>query len=321
MVDTSIQLWNDVYYVLSQDGLNWDFINGRVNITNYGTDNDSLWAFTDLALILDYNDNFHIGWNANWSSAPDIVRSKTFLFHYNSGTQIIDQIRTPWPDYEWPDSGCTIGPWNRPICKMDFGVRQVDDHLFAIWTQFDTSDCSAGGCANGDIWTANTSNGGQSWTSPENLTISHTPGCTSGNCDNDSWGSLADIVNYKMHLFYVNSKSECNHGDTESWRLYYDVPADIQESSAEPTKFALYPNYPNPFNTKTILAFEIKERCTVELDIYNVLGEKVDNLSRGVHSPGVYKAVWDSRQLPSGIYYAVLTSGNFRQTQKLTLVK
>jgi hypothetical protein len=56
--DTSTQWNNDIVYILSNDGLTWDFRNNRVNVTNYGTDDDSLWAYTDLDVIFDYNDNF-----------------------------------------------------------------------------------------------------------------------------------------------------------------------------------------------------------------------------------------------------------------------
>jgi hypothetical protein len=62
--DTSTQWYNDIVYILSNDGLTWNFTN-RTNVTNYGTDNDSLWAYTDLDAIFDYNDNLNIIWNAH----------------------------------------------------------------------------------------------------------------------------------------------------------------------------------------------------------------------------------------------------------------
>lgn len=321
MVDTSIQLWNDVYYILSQDGINWDFTNGRVNVTNYASDNDSLWAFTDLALIFDYNDNFHIAWNANWSSTPDAYNKKTFLFHYNNAAQTINQIRSPWPDYKWPDSGCAIGAWNRPICKMDFGVMQAGNISFAIWTQFDSLDCSAHGYANGDIWAAWTDSGGVNWNLMGNLTNSHTPGCTSGNCDNDNWGSLADIIDRGMPIFYVDSKSEGNDGSVPSQMRYYYNSLGINDQTANPREFQLNQNYPNPFNTRTVLAFELKERCAIALDIYNVLGEKVECLLTDVLESGYHQVGWNAMNFPSGVYFAVQQSENSRQIRQLTLIK
>jgi len=321
MVDTSIQLWNDVYYVLSQDGVNWDFSNGRVNVTNYASDNDSLWAFTDLALIFDYNDNFHIAWNANWSSTPDAYNKKTFLFHYNNGTQTINQIRSPWPDYNWPDSGCAIGAWNRPICKMDFGVMQAGNILFAIWTQFDSLDCSAHGFANGDIWAAWTANEGVNWNLMGNLTNSHTPGCTSGNCDNDNWGSLADIVDRGMQIFYVNSKSEGNDGSVPSQMCYYYNSLGISHQTTNPREFQLNQNYPNPFNSRTTISFAVQNESELTLDIYNIIGEKVANLFKGRRQPGNYKIIWDAHDVSSGVYYVVLSSENNHQTRKIILLK
>ncbi len=64
--DTTTQWWNDIVYVVSEDGITWDFENGQVNVTDYANDDDSLWAYTDLDVIIDYEDNIHIIWNAQW---------------------------------------------------------------------------------------------------------------------------------------------------------------------------------------------------------------------------------------------------------------
>jgi hypothetical protein len=320
-IDTTNRIWNDLYYVLSQDGTNWNFINGRINITNYSSDTDSLWANTDLALIFDYNDNFHIAWNANWSSLSNLYYSKTFLFHYSNATQLISQIRTPWPDSQWSGVGCDVGIGNRSICKMDFGVRQADNCLFAIWTQFDTSDCSAGGCANGDIWSANSSDGGMIWSQPENLTNSHTPGCFDGECDNDNWASLADLVDNKMHVFYVNGKYGCEEGGFDNPVLYLDTPAEIVEQAIIPTDFTLFPNYPNPFNSQTSLIFDLVKKSSVRLNIYNMMGEKIACLLEGEQYPGRHKVTWNAGKNPSGVYFAVLKTEKTRQTRQITLIK
>ncbi len=62
----STQLRNDVYYIQSTDGMTWDWANGKINVTNYGHNGDSLFAYTDLAAVYDYNDNLHIVWNSQW---------------------------------------------------------------------------------------------------------------------------------------------------------------------------------------------------------------------------------------------------------------
>jgi len=326
MVDSSSQTWNDIVYILSQDGTTWDFVNGRVNVTNYGDDDDSLWAYTDIATIFDYNDNFHIVWNANWSPDVNSYYYRTYLFHYNSGRQVIDEVRNPWPDSLWLSSGCDFGGWNRAICKMDLGVEQGSNKLFAIWTQFDTSDCSALGYANGDIWIAYTANGGVSWSEPENLTDSHTPNCEAGDCDSDHWASLADVVDGKLHIFYVNDKDaggmpQEEGSATENPMLYYDGYQAIDNSPAAPTNFNLAQNYPNPFNAKTAISFELKAASKVKLEIFNVVGEKVATLANQEMAAGPHRLTWDASQVASGTYYYRLTAGKEEQTRQMVYIK
>jgi hypothetical protein len=325
-IDTISQLWNDIYYVLSQDGINWDFANGRTNVTNYGSDNDSLWANTDLALIFDYNDNFHIAWNANWSSISNPYYSKTFLFHYSNSGQTINQIRTPWPDSQWAGVGCDVGVGNRPICKMDLGVRQADNRLYAVWTQYDTSDCSAAGYANGDIWMTYSGDGGSVWSPPQNLTNSHTPGCAAGDCDSDIYPSLADKVDSRLHLFYLNDKDAGsalhNEGSaTLNPMLYFSDNSAIDINNTIALSFSLNQNYPNPFNAQTSISYSIDQPTNLELAIYNVLGEKVTCLFKGKQASGIHKVIWNAEMIPSGVYFAVLRAEKSRQIKQITLIK
>ena len=51
------------------------------------------------------------------------------------------------------------------------------------------------------------------------------------------------------------------------------------------------------------------------------LGRYVATLSEGYQQPGTYSAVFDGSGLASGMYFAVLQAGDFRQTQKLILLK
>ncbi len=52
--------------------------------------------------------------------------------------------------------------------------------------------------------------------------------------------------------------------------------------------YALYRNYPNPFNPSTTIRFDLKEQSTVTLAIYNVLGERVEYWNRGIMEAGRY---------------------------------
>lgn len=88
-----------------------------------------------------------------------------------------------------------------------------------------------------------------------------------------------------------------------------------------PTEFALKPNYPNPFNPQTTIAFDLPVRAEVKLAIYDLLGREVRVLVEGVREAGVHEVVFEANQLPSGTYlYRLETlAGSF--VQRMLLVK
>lgn len=99
-----------------------------------------------------------------------------------------------------------------------------------------------------------------------------------------------------------------------------------QAVSHIPAGFRLDQNYPNPFNPTTIISFELPSSQTVQLAVYNSLGEKVRTLGSGVFSAGVHSVSWDGKndfsgESPAGIYYYKIRAGKFVQTRKMLLIK
>jgi hypothetical protein len=328
--DTSTQWYNDIVYILSNDGLTWNFTN-RTNITNYGTDEDSLWAYTDLDAVFDYNDNLNVIWTAQWVTESGIYYRTELLF-YNSGTQQITSVTNPWPDSLWASGGCDFGVWNRSITKMNLGVYHENsvNGIFATWTQFDTADCSSGGYANGDIYMSYSINNGATWATPVNVTNSQTPGCFAGECDSDHWSSLADVVDDSLHIFYVNDKDagglpQTEGANTENPMMYLAVPnplsGGINDASVKPTNFTLAQNYPNPFNAKTVVSFELKEATPVKVEVFDVTGARVTTLINQRLSAGAHQVTWNAENVSSGVYYYKLTAGSTSESKQMVLLK
>ena len=88
-----------------------------------------------------------------------------------------------------------------------------------------------------------------------------------------------------------------------------------------PTDFRMEPNYPNPFNPETTVRFHIPRTCLVQLTVYNVLGQKVRTLMNRNLPAGSYQVNFQAENLPSGVYYIRMKAGNFRQTQKMVLMR
>jgi len=103
---------------------------------------------------------------------------------------------------------------------------------------------------------------------------------------------------------------------------FQGISTEVNETAdLNPTNFTLEQNYPNPFNPSTTIQFSIPEQSFVNLEIFNSLGEGVTTLVSEEKSAGNYRYEWNATNLPSGIYYYTLRSGDFVQTNKLVLLK
>ena len=88
-----------------------------------------------------------------------------------------------------------------------------------------------------------------------------------------------------------------------------------------PSEFVLNQNYPNPFNPATNVKFNIPTAEFVNLSVYNLVGEKVAELINEVLQQGEHNLNFNASDLPSGIYIAKLSAGNYSHSIKMTLLK
>ena len=93
-----------------------------------------------------------------------------------------------------------------------------------------------------------------------------------------------------------------------------------------PLGYSLEQNYPNPFNPSTTIQYSLAHSAHVEMDVFNVLGQKVRTLFVGDEKIGTYTVVWDGSndygaKVSSGVYFYRIRTGEFSATKKLVLVK
>ncbi len=100
-----------------------------------------------------------------------------------------------------------------------------------------------------------------------------------------------------------------------------------RQTLAPPNQFALYGNFPNPFNPVTNIRYDVPvETSAAELSIYDVQGRRVLMLREGRMRPGRYTEPWDGRNtegrfVGSGVYFVRLKAGTFDETRKMVLLK
>lgn len=102
--------------------------------------------------------------------------------------------------------------------------------------------------------------------------------------------------------------------------------AEILLKSHLPASFALLQNYPNPFNPTTTISYHLPKDGYVEMEIFNITGQKVMTLIQGEKPAGAHQVQWDGlsdsgASLPSGAYFCHLHFGNNVKTIRLLKIK
>ena len=88
-----------------------------------------------------------------------------------------------------------------------------------------------------------------------------------------------------------------------------------------PQEFALYNNYPNPFNPKTEIRFYMKQRDQVNIAVYDALGQLVETLFNGVKSAGIHSVAFDAAGHSSGVYFYRMVVSDKIFNKKMLLIK
>ena len=103
----------------------------------------------------------------------------------------------------------------------------------------------------------------------------------------------------------------------------YEYSKEIEVDLITPNEFSLSQNYPNPFNPSTTIKFGLPKTSNVKLELFNILGEKIETLidkemEAGYHN---YQLSIVNYQLTSGVYFYKIEAGSFSSVKKLLLMK
>lgn len=93
------------------------------------------------------------------------------------------------------------------------------------------------------------------------------------------------------------------------------------EAEDSPLAFALDQNYPNPFNPSTTISYTVNEASSVNISVYNLMGQKVATLVDENKSAGQYNVRWNASGVASGMYYYRMEANGQAFTRKMTLIK
>lgn len=101
---------------------------------------------------------------------------------------------------------------------------------------------------------------------------------------------------------------------------------DVAVTGAQPARFSLAQNQPNPFGRSTLIRYTLAHDADVALDVYDLGGKRVATLASGRQGAGVYRvsfarAARGAGTLPAGVYFYRLQAGGFLATRKMLIVR
>jgi photosystem II stability/assembly factor-like uncharacterized protein len=120
-------------------------------------------------------------------------------------------------------------------------------------------------------------------------------------------GTTTEVQNYS----YVDDYSLLPYEGTVLYRLKqidYNGSYEYSEQLAVnltfiPSDYYVSQNYPNPFNPSTTIKYSLPVESIVKINIYNSIGEVIEELVSKVQNSGNYEVSWNAQNYSSGIYY------------------
>lgn len=105
----------------------------------------------------------------------------------------------------------------------------------------------------------------------------------------------------------------------------YTQTVDVTRKTDQPSQFQLLQNYPNPFYGSTTISYESNGSASIQVAIYNILGQKVCALYEGLQAPGVHQLIWDgldegNNKCTMGTYFIVMKTGRTTYVRKICLL-
>ncbi len=326
--------------VLTNNGTNY-VVKAQVN-TNTGTDD-----MGGATMILNFN-------NTNLSY------SGVYTFHNFSGTPYsVATITNPLPnqlriniELQTDDSGTIVAraPSWTDLVTINFNVLNTSGSAGLVW-QTSNIDWAIFDGDNNTLWDSGTFTNED--TTPLPVELVYVKGNIEKGFTNLSWQTATEVNNYGFDVErcdqlnnnwqkigfvhgHGNSNSLKNYSFIDSYplsgKLKYRLKqidldgcfeySEIVEVNVEtPLAFSVEQNFPNPFNPKTKISYQIPEASFVTLKIYNSIGQLITNLVNENQQAGKYEVSFNGSLLNSGIYYYTIQSGSFLQTRKMLLLK
>jgi len=279
-------------WLSTNNGANWSVTGvGSLEIVNdFLSVEGKFYSATRKGLALSTNDG------ATWTTAanngtpiyPDGRKPMTGLLYRNGViyANVIDKICYSSDFGEnWTQTNITLSNFSTSYSMVYYGGR-----IYA--SLYGTNDTSKG--------VINTANNGANW-----------------NFMTQGFGTTPSVRKLMINNEYLLAGAYTGG----VYRMPLSVLTGVTNENESLNNFSLKQNYPNPFNPVTKIIYSVKEKGFVSIRVYDSMGKMVSELVNNEMQAGNYSVNFTGENLPSGIYFYKLTSGNFTETKKMMLLK
>jgi len=131
------------------------------------------------------------------------------------------------------------------------------------------------------------------------------------------WNTAGSLPQTGMITIHSNDPDE----PITEVMVHINTTSAVNEKALNVHEYHLSSNYPNPFNPETEFQYTIPFRTHILLEVYNVLGEKLETLINEVQTAGLHKIRFNGSAHESGLYLYQFKAGEFVSTGKMMLLK
>jgi hypothetical protein len=307
----------------------------------------SLWIFYDRYTSSGTNIYYKTYRNGAWSNEAALtsdllpIRNKEpSAFQTRDGTiwvawsQALNTLQTVHIVYKTFNSAT----WSAPV-QVTFssspdntptGIQDSNGTIWIVWSRNIPYSCTAGGCAQADLFYITSTNNGANWSSETALT--NDTACVDPNCFDDVQPRMAQLMDGRAYVFWRTNRDPGNY-----WNIYYVASSQLPFHRVAVTKISAAPSMLRVGRLLTVNVTVANTGAFTETFQLNVQATNKTAMTAGTgtitlapSTSTTSTVIWNTTTAPYGRYvisanippvpYQFITINNFLTGPKIALV-
>ena len=319
---------SNLYYFISSSLLRRKFFGDQLFPSNVDTvELNNIFVTYEVDVMSDPNEGVHIFATvipASQSAIYPAIDSACGIYHFFSDDPSIENnweinfVSSLQSTFMYNENWKNIYPSS---------AMSVDDSNIMYVAFMAISDTSENNF-NYDVFVTQSKDKGKSWSDPKNITNSTDqdemfPQLAKKAHDDEAY-LIFQSPDYSFRSVFQEDGSDPKPEDHKNL-IYFAKTKFNQLSNSKniymPDEISLEQNFPNPFNPVTSISFSLPRSDFVNIKIYDILGNQVEELTNRFYDLGNHIVSWNGQNFSAGLYFYVLETSNEYISKKMILLK